>query len=129
MVDERNRYGLELILDLKSCDISKFNRRAIKSYCTRLCNLLGMKPEDLYFWDDFHVPKKKKQTNPKTKGTTAVQFILMSSITIHTLDILKLVFVNIFSCKDFDTEEIENYTKEFFMAKECKSTVVERGIQ
>lgn len=122
-----SRYGLELVLDLEACDVRKFNRRAIKSYCVGLCNLIGMKPEDLYFWDDLYVPKEKRQINPKTKGTTAIQFILTSNITIHTLDILEIVFVNIFSCKDFNTELARNYTKEFFAAKECKSTVIERG--
>ena len=122
-----SRYGLELILDLKACDIGKFNRKTIKSYCVGLCDLIGMKPEDLYFWDDFRLPKDKRQTSPKTKGTTAIQFILTSNITIHTLDILGVVFINIFSCKDFDIDIATSYTKEFFGAKKCRSTVIERG--
>jgi len=88
-----------------------------------------MKAEALYFWDDFRVPEEKRQTNPKTKGTTAIQFILTSNITIHTLDLLGTVFLNIFSCKDFDTKSAEEFTVRFFGATEYKSTIIQRGIE
>ncbi len=57
---------------------------------------------DLYFWDDLGVPNEDQQTDPKTKGTSAVQFILTSTIVIHTLDLMKSAYINIFSCKKFD---------------------------
>lgn len=120
-------YGIELILDLAGCDVSKFNRKEIKSFLRQLCELISMKPSDLYFWDDFRVPVEDRQTDPKTKGTTAVQFILTSNITIHTLDLLQSVFVNIFSCKDYDTKQAEDFTVRFFKAKKHKAVVIERG--
>lgn len=122
------RYGLELILDMSHCNVAKFNRRQIKSYFIQLCELIEMKAEALYFWDDFRVPENKRQTDPKTKGTTAIQFILTSNITIHTLDLLEIVFINIFSCKDFDAQLAEDFTVRFFGAKEHRSTIIERGI-
>ena len=121
-------YGIELILDMAACNVAKFNRRDIKAYCEGLCALIGMDAEALYFWDDFRVPKEKRQTNPKTKGTTAIQFILTSNITIHTLDLLATAFVNVFSCKDFDTEVAEQFTVGFFGAGNYKSQVVQRGV-
>ncbi len=122
------RYGIELILDMNGCNVTKFNRRDIQSYCLQLCELIDIKPEDLYFWDDYRLPKWKRQTNPKTKGTTAIQFILTSNITIHTLDLLGIVFLNIFSCKDYDTKLTEDFSVKFFEAKEYKSTIIERGV-
>ncbi len=121
-------YGVELVLDLSECNVAKFNRRDIKSFCLGLCELLDMKPEDLYFWDDYHIPLEKRQTDPKTKGTTAIQFILTSNITIHTLDLLGTVFLNIFSCKDYDVKVAEDFTVKFFGAKRHTSTVLERGV-
>lgn len=122
------KYGIELVLDMDSCNAVKFNRRDIKSYCKQLCELIEMEAEDIYFWDDFRVPKELRQTNPKTKGTTAIQFILTSNITIHTLDLLGIVFVNIFSCKDYDTKIAEEFTVRFFEAKHSKTTIIERGV-
>ncbi len=122
------RYGIELVLDMSNCAVSNFNRRGLKTYCKQLCELLDVEAEALYFWDDFRIPKEKRQTNPQTKGTSAIQFILTSNITIHTLDLLRAVFVNIFSCKDYDTKLVEEFTVKYFEAREYKSTIIERGI-
>ena len=91
------RYGIELILDLHGCDVSTFTRESITQYFERLCVLIDMKRETLHFWDDEGVPEEEKQTSPHTQGTSAIQFILTSSIVIHTLDQLSAVYINIFS--------------------------------
>ncbi len=121
-------YGLELVLDMNECNVAKFTRKDIKTFCSQLCKLIGMQAEDLYFWDDCHVPLAKRQTNPKTKGTTAVQFILTSNITIHTLDLLGAVFINIFSCEDFDTRLAEEFALQYFSAGKHKALVIEREL-
>jgi len=122
----RAPYGVELILDLHDCDITKFSRRSLKKYFVELCDLIDMQRCELHFWDDLYTPEEEKQTSPHTTGTSAVQFILTSNITIHTLDILKKVFVNIFSCKDFSTSEAEKFTTEWFGGKVVNSVVVQR---
>lgn len=119
-------YGKELILDLRGCDTTKFTRRHIELYFHELCQLIDMERQDLHFWDDVGVPPEEQQTDPKTKGTSAVQFILTSSIVIHTLDLMKAVYVNIFSCKEFDAETAEIFTAEWFHSTEWNSNVVIR---
>ena len=119
-------YGFELILDLHDCDVSTFNRKSIKVYFEKLCDAIDMKRCDLHFWDDLGVPEDERQTSPHTKGTSAVQFILTSNITIHTLDLLKAVYVNIFSCKPYDKELAEKLTIDWFKAKICRSNFIER---
>jgi len=121
-----NIYGVELILDLHNCDTKTFNRPALREYFNSLCKLIDMKPEALYFWDDMGIPKYQRQTNPKTRGTSAVQFILTSNITVHTLDLLEAAYINIFSCKEFSTEGVEKYTVDFFRPKSYTVKVVER---
>ena len=100
-------YGKELILDLHNCNQSKFNREEITNFFRDVCSETGMKGEDIYFWDDLDVSKDEIQTNPQTKGTTGIQFILTSNITIHTLDLLYQVHINFFSCKDFEPYIVE----------------------
>ena len=119
-------YGFELVMDLHVCDISKFNRASLRKYFAKLCKAIDMKRCELYFWDDVGVPAKEKENLPHTKGTSAVQFILTSNITIHTLDLLKAVYVNIFSCKQFDRKVAEKITKEWFGAKKCRTHFIER---
>ena len=81
---------------------------------------------ELYFWDDVGVPKEEQQTSPHTKGTSAVQFILTSSIVIHRLDLMEAVYVNIFSCKYFDEKTALEFTKNWFSSHECNSHYIKR---
>lgn len=119
-------YGVEVLLDLHDCDSSRFNRAAIEEFCAELCDLIEMERCDLHFWDDVGIPEEEQQTNPKTKGTSAVQFILTSTIVIHTLDLMKAAYVNIFSCKEFDTEEAAKFTVNWFGSTDWTVNVVTR---
>jgi len=119
-------YGPELILDVHRCNPAKFNRKDIEEYFTILCDLIDMTRCDLVFWDDTGLPLDQRQTKPHTKGISAVQFILTSSIVIHTLDILCKVFVNVFSCKDFDAQKVRKFTEEYFEGKVVNTNFIRR---
>jgi S-adenosylmethionine/arginine decarboxylase-like enzyme len=114
MPTDKGYFGKEVILDLHSCDVTKFTRRSLQQYFDELCKLIDMVQCECHFWDDLDTPPGEEMTEPHTKGTSAVQFIVTSNITVHTLDILGHVYVNIFSCKDFDSEVAVNFTKKFF---------------
>ena len=119
-------YGYELILDLHGCDPDTFNRASIEDFFRKLCKQIKMTRCDLHFWDDVGVPPEEQQTSPHTKGTSAVQFILTSTIVIHTLDLTGAVYLNIFSCKEFDKDKAEAFSKEWFKADKCRSHFIER---
>ena len=119
-------YGYELIMDLHGCDVRKFTRKSIEEYFIAVCNAIGMEREDLHFWDYDGVPAEELPKEPHLLGTSAVQFILTSTIVIHTLELLKAVYVNIFSCKKFDAQVSEKITREWFGAKECRTHFIER---
>ena len=120
------KYGVELILDLHGCAPSTFNRESISAYFERLCVLIDMKREALHFWDDIGVAEEDKQTSPHTQGTSAVQFILTSSIVIHTLDQLRAVYINMFSCKAFDPKVAEQFSVKWFGAGDCSARFIDR---
>ena len=113
-IAQTDPYGLELILDLHDCDASTFTRAKLERFCVELCELIDMERCDLHFWDDVGVPEDERQTDPKTKGTSAVQFILTSTIVVHTLELMNAAYVNIFSCKEFDTNEAAQFTAKWF---------------
>jgi len=120
------KYGKELILDLHNCDPKTFTRYSLKKYFNEICILIDMQRCKLCWWDDYGVTKEEQQTLPHTKGTSAVQFILTSNITIHTLDIMKCVYVNIFSCKEFDEKKAEIFTKDWFKGEVVNSLTINR---
>lgn len=119
-------YGKELILDIHNCDPTTFTRKSIQNYFKELCVLINMERCKLCWWDDYGVPPKEQETEPHLKGTTAIQFIKTSNITIHTLDLLQNVYVNIFSCKEFDADMAGKFTKEWFKGKVVNSHLIER---
>ena len=119
-------YGTELILDLHECDASKFTRKAIERFFEELCELIDMERCDLHFWDDVGVPAEEQQTDPKTKGTSAVQFILTSTVVVHTLDLLQTVYVNVFSCKEYDTDVAAKFVAGWFNSGDWTASVVTR---
>ncbi len=123
---EATPYGYELILDLHGCNPASFTRTHLDQYFSELCDLIDMEKCEVHFWDDVGVPPEERQTSPQTKGTSAVCFILTSTIVIHTLDILKAVYINIFSCKAFDPDLAAGFTKEWFEAASCDLTFIER---
>ena len=112
--NKRKPYGYELIMDLHGCKVSKFTREDLKDFFIELCELIKMQRCELYFWDDVGVPVEEQQSSPHTKGTSAVQFILTSSIVIHTLDLMGAVYINIFSCNYFNEKVALEFTKKWF---------------
>ncbi len=119
-------YGKELILDIHNCDASTFNRKNIKAFFKDLCVLIDMKRCKLCWWDDHGIPPEEQETEPHLKGTTAIQFIKTSNITIHTLDLLKCVYLNVFSCKDFDTSIVKKFSQKWFKGRIVNSHTIER---
>ncbi len=119
-------YGKELILDLHNCNSAKFTRKSIRNYFKQLCYLINMERDKLCWWDDLHTPEGEKETETHLVGTSAVQFIKTSNITIHTLDLLQRVYLNIFSCKYFNSEIVAKFSVDWFEGKIINITTIER---
>ncbi|KKN28928.1 hypothetical protein LCGC14_0849260 [marine sediment metagenome] len=121
-------FGLELLIDLSNCNVDRFNRKDIERYFIELCELIDMERHDLHFWDYEDVPESDiPYDQPHLIGTSAVQFITTSNIIIHTLDIYRQVFIDVFSCKKFSPEVVKKFTEEFFAGKISQTHLIERG--
>jgi S-adenosylmethionine decarboxylase len=120
-IDTNPTFGWELILDLYDCDpkiISDENE--IKKFAGELCKVIDMKafgdPLTPYFG----------QSQENTKGYSLLQFIETSSIVGHFSESTGAVYINIFSCKKYDIEKAEKFTKDFFHAKKIHSRFIVR---
>jgi S-adenosylmethionine decarboxylase len=113
-------YGLELLLDLKDCDLSDLSHVKLTDYFVKLCALIGMKRHgEPVFWEDH-------SGIPHLHGLSGIQFIETSNLVCHALPLLKAVYLNIFSCKDFDTEAAKRLSAEFFKASSVVFNVITR---
>ena len=119
-------FGKELILDIHECDASTFNRKSIKQYFIELCELIDMERCKLSWWDYYGVPQEEWLTEPHLIGTSAVQFIMTSNITIHTLDLFSAVYINIFSCKEFEPDVAKKFTAHWFKGKIVSAHIIDR---
>ena len=123
---KKDSYGQELILDLHNCDPATMTRRSLRKFFKELCDKIDMEREDLHWWDDQDVPASERETEDHLVGISAIQFIRTSNITIHTLTKMKRVYLNIFSCKDFDANVAKRFSKQWFKGKVVNNHVMDR---
>ena len=121
-----NSYGKEVVLDLHNCSIEKFNKDGLQTYFDDLCDLIDMEQVQVHWWDIDDLPEEEKYTEDHLIGISAVQFIKTSDIVIHTLEVMKRVYLNIFSCKDFDPEIVRDFSKEYFNGDVVQYVVLDR---
>jgi len=119
-------YGKELVLDLHDCDSDNFTRVNIEAFFVELCEKMGVERGDLNFWDYEDEPEKYEKAPDHLKGISAIQFIMTSNVTIHTLDVLRKCFLNIFSCDDFEVEMVVGVVLDWFGGRIVTKYVLER---
>ena len=120
LVGYRGNYGLEMIIDLKGCDLSDLSRKKLRGFFVKLCNLIKMKRHgEPVFWEDH-------SSIPHLRGVSGFQFIETSNVVCHPLPMLKAVYINIFSCKEFNTKIALSFCKKYWRSTSAIHTVVTR---
>ena len=115
-------FGWELIMDLYECDRELISsEESIKKFARELCVVIGMKPYGEPMTPFFG------ENLDHTKGYSLLQFIETSSITGHFSEKTASAYINIFSCKEYDVDIAENFTKKFFGAKRVSSRYIIRN--
>jgi spermidine synthase len=105
-------FGWEVQLDLYECDQQSISTaESIQRYARELCEVLDMEAygpaQTPYFGEH----------SEHTKGYSLLQFIETSSITGHFSEATGAAYINVFSCKAYDCDLVESFSKEFFKAR------------
>lgn len=111
-------WGKSISIDLFDCDISLFQPEPIKEYVQKVISVIDMVAHGPCYVDKFG--------EGELVGYSAMQFIETSSITVHTDEPGKRCFVDIFSCKDFDEKEAEEFSKTYWKAERSRSATLLR---
>lgn len=112
-------WGKLASINLYGCDSELIkSKKHIKKFIVELCKLIDMKRYGRCLIKSFG--------KGNLKGTSALQFIETSSITVHNDETENRVFVDIFSCKDFDENKAEQFSKKFFKATHSGKKVLIR---
>jgi len=111
--------GQLTIIDLNECDSELVkDKKKLASFGIELCKIINMNP--------YGKPIVKRFGKGKLKGYSAVQLIETSNIITHLDEFENKVFIDIFSCVDFDPIKAKNFSKDFFKSKKAKVKTIYR---
>jgi len=113
-------WGYHLMLDVKGCEIQRAtDPEYIKHFTKELVRLIEMvpygEPQLVHFAD-----------NTEKAGWTVIQLIETSNIMGHFLDINGDLYMDIFSCKDFEEARVVKALEEHFKPEKIKSRFFRR---
>jgi len=102
-------WGYHLTLDCHDCDRPSIkNEEHVKEFIQELMKRIDMKPIG-----DTRVEYTAAEF-PDKAGLTAVQIIVTSTIVAHFIDSTGDLYLDVFSCKQFDIETVVNTVDEYF---------------
>ena len=122
--NEKNRktepWGILSCIDLYDCNPETIRDASkIKEFVVRLCDLIEMRrfgeAQIVHFGEDERVA-----------GYSMTQLIETSLISAHFANKTNTVYLDVFSCKYYDSERAANFAKEFFEAGEVRMQVINR---
>jgi len=112
-------WGKHLILDAAGCSPTMIgNSTVITNFARSLVKRIDMVP--------FGSPQVVMFGTGIKKGYTLVQLIETSNITAHFVEENNSMYLDVFSCKDFDPYVVEEAVKEYFDAQVFKTTTILR---
>lgn len=110
-------WGKEVQLDLYRCNPDTIrDAEKIKQFVIELCDLIKMKRFGectvVHFGEDERVA-----------GFSMTQLIETSLISAHFANQTNAIYLNVFSCKDFETSDVVEFTIKFFEAEQVETVV------
>jgi S-adenosylmethionine decarboxylase len=118
-MNQTNYWGLSQAINLHECDHDILvDEELLKKFVIELVKKIGMVAHGPCLVERFG--------EGALHGLSAMQFIETSSITVHLDDVGNRAFVDIFSCKHFDTDLSVKYAQEYFGAQSFSETVIDR---
>lgn len=121
-MENTNSFGPHLMLDLHKCNRSKLtNFRLMYNLLKNMPEKIGMtrisEPQLMRYKDRW----------AKTPGITGFVILAESHVSLHTFPDDDFVFLDIFSCRNFDYKSTKEYLISFFESKSPQARVVKRG--
>jgi len=114
-------WGMSLGLNLRGCNAEIMqSEKMLREFIISLCGHIGMKRHKDVQIEFFGEEKESKE------GYSAFQWITTSSITLHCDHYADRVFIDIFSCKDFDIKDTTEFCFKYFKAKELDVNLFNR---
>jgi len=113
-------WGLLTSIDLYGCEGETIrNAEKIKQYVVQLCDLIEMKRfgecQVVHFGEDERVA-----------GYSMIQLIETSLISGHFANLTNAAYIDVFSCKPYDPEDVVRFSQAYFGAESYQIHVAKR---
>ena len=117
-------FGLHVTIDASGCDKRKLaSYSLVYDILNNLPGKIGMTKMTLPY-----VAKWLDKFASGTEGISGFVMIAESHISIHTFPDQDYIFMDIFSCRNFDTQSAIKYLVNAFGVKKYKTNVLKRGL-
>jgi S-adenosylmethionine decarboxylase len=112
----KKAWGLSCSFDFNGANKDKISSpEIVKQYIKELCDEINMKMYGETWIEKF------ASHDEKLYGITVLQAIETSSITAHFAENIGEIYLDVFSCAEYDPNKVLQFTNAFF---ECKKGIV-----
>ncbi len=113
-------WGVSSCIDLYDCDLALMqNADAIREFVKILCDRIKMRrygeTQVVFFGDE-----------PRVQGFSMTQLIETSLISAHFADASRAIYLDVFSCAPYDSEDAAKFAAEYFKASHYNLHIVQR---
>ncbi len=113
-------WGVSSCIDLYDCDLALMqNADAIREFVKLLCDRIKMRrygeTQVVFFGDE-----------PRVQGFSMTQLIETSLISAHFADASRAIYLDVFSCAPYNSEDVAKFAAEYFKASRYNLHVVQR---
>ena len=117
---ETEYWGVSSSIDLYNCDLELMqNADAIREFVKILCDRIKMRrygeTQVVFFGDE-----------PRVQGFSMTQLIETSLISAHFADASRAIYLDVFSCAPYNSEDAAKFAAEYFKAAHYELHVVNR---
>lgn len=114
-------WGYHLTLDCSGCHVpSMQSKENVVNFIKHLVKSIDMEPIGEP-WVEYTADGQSDKA-----GFTAVQIIVTSSIVAHFIDATGHIYLDVFSCKEFDVDIVKAVVKDSFLAKNMRMNFLTR---
>ena len=118
--NETEYWGVSSSIDLYECDLALMqNAEAIREFVKILCDRIKMRrygETQVVFFGD----------KPRVQGFSMTQLIETSLISAHFADASRAIYLDVFSCASYNSEDAAKFAAEYFKAARYELHVVHR---
>ena len=119
-----SEFGLHVTIDASGCNKRKLSSvTLVYDILNKLPDRIGMTKMTLPY-----VVKWLDKFSHGAEGISGFVMIAESHISVHTFPDQDYVFMDVFSCKEFDAELVIKHLTEAFEATKYKKNILKRGV-